>query len=445
MRRHHQTNVILPDPYEDPMVPKNRGLVLENQFCSLGGTQQSTAAGITPGNYMQWLPDRSFRGVTDGFWAGWSLGFYPITAFNQFGTIETDEIAWFDRNLTYHVGLNTNLEYNHYFTTDVLKLDRFFGIEDVPNINDYLQTYGGLFPWGDSQIRSAFYPTYIRNDGNTTHDGNIGFKVYDISEGNTQPSYNPNNEYEILNWDALNDVTGGEADYGTNKVGVWKVPETDVILQLLGQLPRHHEIAGTGTRFDDVMDFFLINESADPIKRIPDPIAEAWYHENISGLGFLPNGKIQSGASISETQMNNDHFGVAAFFATFQRNGAIGKSAISLAPSRNQTDTAGGQVVPQNFVGIAIGSNWSAPGHNAGLRYCRIKTVAERGYKLIADTDRDRVFVVDPDDERTDLPIGIERGVALRYMNRTQRVVTQRWSVIQAEAAELLAQATIEV
>lgn len=446
-RRHHIMVIdnILPDPYESEWVPKNTGLVMHELHCSLGGTFNQTSANITPGNYITWLTDQTAGNVTDGFWPSWTISKYVIDAFDKFNTIETDEIAWFTRNLTYHTGLNGNGYAGYYLTTDAIKNATFFDSTDVPNVNDFLHLYGGYYPWGDVSVRAVYYPTTVR-DG--SYNGNIGFKVYDISEGNVQPVFDTvdstyRSTYNIVNWSSMNNVTGGEAEYGTNKTGVWKVPETDEILQLLGQLPRHHEINGTGTRWDDVLDFFLIDSDSDTIKRIPDPIGDSWYHANISGLGFVPNGKWQSTAVSGQTQINNDHFGVAAVFATMTNSGSVGKTMIAMDNSRNLTDIYGSNVVPYNFTGVAVASNWGATGHNAAMRYCRIKTVAERGYKLVIEGNK--VLVVDPSDSRTDMPIGIERGVALRYMNREHGVVTESYSTIQTEAAALLSTVLVEV
>ena len=79
-------------------------------------------------------------------------------------------------------------------------------------------------------------------------------------------------------------------------------------------------------------------------------------------------------------------------------------------------EITGGGGTPANFTGVAVNANWLTSGHNSGARYCRIKTVAERGYKLVVQDNK--VLVVDPSDKRIDMPIGMERGIALRYMNR---------------------------
>lgn len=111
----------------------------------------------------------------------------------------------------------------------------------------------------------------------------------------------------------------------------------------------------------------------------------------------------------------------------------------SLGGTFNQTSAS---ITSDNFIGVAVASNWLTTGHNSGARYCRIKTVAERGYKLVVDGNK--VLVVYPSDARTDMPIGMERGIALRYMNRQHRKVLKSYSAIQAEATELLGTIYIE-
>jgi len=457
MRRHHKADggIILPDAYESPIVPKNTGVVLLEQQCSLGGVPfNQGSAGITPGNYMEWLGIESAGKVTDGFWPSWTINKFVVNAFDKFNTIETDEIAWFDRNVTFHTGLNGNGWVDAHLGTADLTTFKFFDRVDAPGTNDFLHNYGGYFPWGDVTHRSLFFPTTVQ-DG--VLDGNVGFRVFDISPGQVQPYFDTVDQayrstFNILNWQgkspdwtAMKNVTGGTADYGSHKTGVWKVPETNVILQLIGQLPRHNEINGTGNRWDDVLDFFLINREADPIKRIPAPIGDNWYHKNISGLGFLPNGKFQSRFE-GQTVVNPDHFGVAACITTFKSTGnhANGHTMIAMGTSRNTTDIQGNPVAPVTWTGMSVSSIWTIPGHGGGLRYCRIKTVEERGYKLVVDTGSDRVLVTPPDDPRTDIPIGLERGVALRYMNREKKRVVQKWSTIQAEATALAGTVTIE-
>ena len=111
----------------------------------------------------------------------------------------------------------------------------------------------------------------------------------------------------------------------------------------------------------------------------------------------------------------------------------------SLGGTFNQTSAS---ITSDNFIGVAVASNWLTTGHNSGVRYCRIKTVTERGYKLVVEGNK--VLVVDPSDSRADMPIGIERGIALRYMNREHKKILRTYSAIQSEATELLSTIYIE-
>ena len=458
-RRHHikRGSNILPDPYESDWVPKNTGILLHRNKTALGRNDWRSSSTITPGNYDSWIPGLIpfGSGFNEGFWPSWTANdangkqnMFVIEAFGTFPTIDCDEISWFQKPLCYHGGLNTDDPQPSWITSDQLKDFKYFDRTDVPNENDFLHAYGGYFPWGDIGTRAVYHPISVPNDFQGWNNDQ-GYRVYDISTGNPQPEYDVTatgqygSTYNIKNWEALNDVTGGTVTQGATK-GIWRVPETNDVLQLIGQLPKHHEINKTGDRFDDIKAFFLAKESDDPIKRIPDPVGNNWYNDNISGLGLLPNGKLQSRPNKTENRLNPDHFGVASIFATFRSSGnrGIGYTVISLNRSRNTTDINDSNVVPYNFAGMAVASNWGADGHNAAIRYCRVKTAEEKGYKLVIEGDK--VLVVDPTDSRADMPIGMERGIALRYMNRKHRVVLRSYSQIQTETTELLSTLSIE-
>lgn len=122
--------------------------------------------------------------------------------------------------------------------------------------------------------------------------------------------------------------------------------------------------------------------------------------------------------------------------------GTFNQTSAGVTPGNYQvwlTDKSAGNITD------GFWPSWSVSGHNGGIRYCRIKTVAERDYKLVIDTLEDKVLVVDPSDSRTDMPIGMERGIALRYMNREHRIILRKYSEIQNEAVELMNGITLEV
>lgn len=437
---------ILPDPYESSWVPKNKGKVLHYIDVWGGGFGVTNTYDLTPGNYDVFLTDKSAGANTDGFWPSFTVGMGSIRqAYGSYDTIECDEIAFFARPLGIHVGQNGQSWDSVYLSTEYLKNARMFNSNDVPRIDAFQKYYGGYYPWGGAGLRGTFYPKTVADNSGGSVKGSAGFYIYDISEGNTQPAYDSN--YELTNRSSLNDYTGGTLTDAPDisplaLAGVWRVPTTDIILQLLGQLPRYNELNGTGTRSDDVLDFFLCDADNDPIKRIPAPIGDTWYHKNISGLNLLPNGKMQ--ALITNGQVGLDYFGVATAFATMRNNGSVGYTMISLGykPSEDY-DIAGLQTNPFRFVGMAVGSSWNTDGHNSTHRYCRVKTAEERGYKLIVDGDD--ILVADPSDTRSEMPIGLERGIALRYMNREHRKVLIKYSELQIEADELRSSVLIEV
>lgn len=71
------------------------------------------------------------------------------------------------------------------------------------------------------------------------------------------------------------------------------------------------------------------------------------------------------------------------------------------------------------------------------MRYARTKTAEELGYKLVIDNDS--VLMVNATDTREDLPTGCIRGVAFRYANRKERVITRSYTAIAAEAEQISA------
>lgn len=186
-RRHHINNWVYgiqPDAYESEWVPKKTGLVMHELHCSLGGTFNQTSAGVTPGNYQVWLTDKSAGNITDGFWPSWRVGVNVINAFDKFETIETDEIAWFKRNLSYHTGLNGNGWYPIYLTSPTLKEFKYFDEVNnpnniAPNIHNFLQAYGGCYPWGDVNSRAVYFPTSVYNTINNTH---VGVNLLEITK-----------------------------------------------------------------------------------------------------------------------------------------------------------------------------------------------------------------------------------------------------------------------
>lgn len=83
--------------------------------------------------------------------------------------------------------------------------------------------------------------------------------------------------------------------------------------------------------------------------------------------------------------------------------------------------------------------------HWGSARYCRPLSDEELSYRLYIDKEKDCVAVLgindsDNVDNLPELPKGLERGVALHYMNKNLRTITKPWSEIRAEAAEINAQ-----
>jgi len=497
---------VYPDEYESEWVPKNKGKLL--QWLDTWNSPANGGLGVTPGNYNVWLTGVNIninQEMTNGTNKLNMTEWYPSTitssalgvnsgnhrdvlvteTFAELETIECDEIAFTTQNIPYHTGINGSTGYFTFWMTydggyiDIpgyesyngskvsyekgLKSYALYHTATPLSVFEHDKLYGDCYPWGNAPTKGLWYPGAVESG---QANGQSGYRMYDVSEGKTQPVYS--NTYALTNRGSLTDVTGtNSAKAGT--LGTWVVPYTSAILQLMGQLPRHHELNGTGNRFDDIKDFFLAD--ADYPTRLlghsvtpPGSVGNAWYssptnNRNISGISLMPNGKREGGEIGNPgiippanwvNSFNHSHFGVAAMFNMWKDNGTPAWFTLGLGNSKNlnrwnpaDQDYTGGQVTPYNTANlVSIASNYNNTGHGSGIRYCRVKTVEERGYKLVVEGND--ILMVDPTDIRQDMPIGMERGVALRYTNRENRKVLIKYDVLQAEAAQLMSSLIIE-
>ncbi len=93
-----------------------------------------------------------------------------------------------------------------------------------------------------------------------------------------------------------------------------------------------------------------------------------------------------------------------------------------------------------SFSFYVSGSYFSSKDYHFGqVRYTRAKTDEELGYKLYIDNCNDQVVML-PNTQQSnlvELPKGLERGIALRYANRSQMKIYKKWSEICDEADQI--------
>lgn len=192
----------------------------------------------------------------------------------------------------------------------------------------------------------------------------------------------------------------------------WDVIMTDQLMQIIGQAPQNG-----GNMLDNIRDFLFISPEEDIFNT-----GTYWNSgKNISGLRFYAAGDVQNSGSHTLRPCNVRAFGNGMTLATKRGDG----DQVYLTRLEDSTQHL-----------REIGST-RAFAHGGNLRYARTKTPEETGYKLIIEDDS--ILMVDTSDERENIPVGCLRGVALRYANRAQRIITKSYTEIAAEAAQISA------
>jgi hypothetical protein len=176
------------------------------------------------------------------------------------------------------------------------------------------------------------------------------------------------------------------------------------LFELFGQAP-----AVSNNSVFNIMNF--LGASADDV---PANYTANWFdtYENISGFTMTPLGRRHSGQEGSNGQK---WFGY------------------KIECGLRLQDYPSGQILFNMSQGITIYSNLY---HLCQARYARAKTDEELGYKMYVDSCRNAVVMLPFSQvtELTELPRGLERGIALRYANRNQMKVLRAWSEIRTEA-----------
>lgn len=371
---------ILPDSYED--LPKNERTVFHSVYVMAYGNDQERLHCYNPLDHDLW--DDSLNddeGNPNGNYKGTGNGVCQGTH----KVVDVDEISMFAQPLHYTMGRNGS-QWSDYHVLYQNDINELFQGHEVPR-NKFYEIYGSYVPWGDNTTIGMLYNSKLKLYKDRT-------KAEDITSG-------------------------------------WGVLTSAELLQMLGELPRRNE-----NRLDDIYDFFFINKENDVCTN-----GEIWdltRRKNISGLSFVPAGKLQNSDFINQRPPRYDSFGTTQVLETKRDKNSNQVYLTSIVGNKDTSPT------PMHSAGVRISST-VAFAHGGHVRYTRVKTPEELGYKLVIDEANDKVLFVSPDDERENLPIGMERGIALRYANRSERVVTRSWSEIQTEAAELMTSGIINV
>lgn len=201
----------------------------------------------------------------------------------------------------------------------------------------------------------------------------------------------------------------------------WDIISRDEWLQLICQAPRHKP-----NQWDNIKDFFF-GFSQNPVQNWDNHFLK---YKNISGLSFFPSGVCQNVSEGYARPLLVNYFGTCAVFAS------------KLKKFENQSYLTGFfENTPAYSTGVWV-NYWLAWGGN--IRYSRIKTPEELGYRLVSDNTEDKILFVPVDwvNENTnryaELPVGGLRGTALRYANREHRIVTRSYSSILLETQTIL-------
>lgn len=188
------------------------------------------------------------------------------------------------------------------------------------------------------------------------------------------------------------------------------------IYQLIGQMPHT-----TGNAVTDLLDYIMGVREDIPgvnVEELKRMCPTSYGRPNLSGLTLPPSGMNNAGQS---------HYSFGYGFVMRLKE------------------------APKVFTYIDMYKfRFSNLYHWGNTRYCRQLSNAELGYRLYLDEANDRVTVLgikDSDNVNNlpELPKGIERGLALYYMNANRKAITKSWSAIQEEAEALNAQFPNEI
>lgn len=216
--------------------------------------------------------------------------------------------------------------------------------------------------------------------------------------GNWFTLINEATSYMTPDYREFRNTKGGDIQEG------WDLPSLTDMAQLIGQAPLKK-----GTILENVLDFVAAGDQENP-----NNVETEWnIFSNTSGLMLTPLGSRNPG----QDELSKHIYAHKKL------------SKIKLR-EWEQTFTF--------FVDYIAFSPKDY--HYTQVRFCRLKSDEELGYKIYVDKCNDAVILMDvkdsPDSEIPELPKGLERGIALKYLNVNTGVVIKTWNEIQEEAKE---------
>ncbi len=212
------------------------------------------------------------------------------------------------------------------------------------------------------------------------------------------------------------------------------LPDVTAILQLFGQMP--HKSGDVYTDFRNYT--FGVPEGVD--SQMAADLAQAMpllnsNNANLSGLSLLPLGSMDAHGLGMDVYSPNAAWtnGNNAFMTT-----GTGIKLKMKGFHRNFNFYEAGENDRQAILNQYL---W----HWGSARYCRAISDEELGYKLYVDESSDIVVYLpygeEPESGYTELPRGIQRGVALSYLytdvDKGIYYFTKSWSKIQEEATDI--------
>lgn len=375
-----------PDRYED--LPKNERTVFHRVnlegFKNVGYFDDH-GHGLNPRDYDNWHPEyNDMDGKPNGYYEENGL-----IAQGTYKVVDCDEISMFAQPLRVHAG-----DYPYWGDLKSLDIrqsdldgDEFFG-SHICDLREFDNLYGGFYAVGNRQTTAVFEAKKIELYPDRDH---VSEKDR-ISEG-------------------------------------WTLLSQPELKQLIGEMPRYHN-----NLWQDLVDFFFISKEQ-------DRITHGWNGnqflnaKNISGISLVPAGTVKNlDQQESEKREKFKHHGKFGRCLALINQSGKGEGYIHTA-AFNQDDPN----FAQGFT-LSVVINGQSLAHGGSVYYSRTKTADELGYRLYVDEKTDRVLMIDLDDDQPrlpELPTGLERGIALRYANRMERVVIKSWKKIQEEAKEI--------
>lgn len=190
------------------------------------------------------------------------------------------------------------------------------------------------------------------------------------------------------------------------QISGWDLPNSTDFFQMFGQAPTISNDPVT-----NIMNFLGANKADVPA----DYTADWFEYKNTSGFTMTPLGRRHS---------SQEGIGAQKWF------GYKVESTLRLK------DYPKGMILFNRNTGIDISSNLY---HFSQARYCRVKTDQELGYKIYVDDCNDQLvmYPITKVTQFTELPKGLERGIALRYANMGEMKILKKWSEIKEEAAQI--------